>query len=308
MIAAQIFQRIVNAPSPAGVAIASAVAVALLILGCGMLAAGKKRWLGGGLGALGFLTILAALMLVEAQTVQTREGESITVTRPRYSEGARRLARLGLIGLPALAGAVAVALWAAAQRRLRSRVPRQLKAGRKHFFRKEYDSALVEYTKAIQIAPYLAEAYCGRGCVHHAMGDTAQALADLDRAVECDPRMAPAFIERAKLRTEAGDLDGALADFERLMLLRATDPELYLNRGICLLKKGQVKDAVADFHRVLKLTNHSDFAEPAKYYLRQFEVPGEAGAAEAAGTLNPAGNGAPASTAMPQPKAEDYVL
>ena len=71
------------------------------------------------------------------------------------------------------------------------------------------------------------------------------------------------------MRTESGDLDGALADFGQLMLIRANDPDTYLQRGVCLVKKGLVDDAVADFHRVLKLTNHSDYAEPAKDYLRQ---------------------------------------
>ncbi len=55
------------------------------------------------------------------------------------------------------------------------------------------------------------------------------------------------------------------------MNLRANDPEAYLNRGICLLKKGLVREATADFQRVLKLTNHSDYAEPAKQYLRECE-------------------------------------
>ena len=55
------------------------------------------------------------------------------------------------------------------------------------------------------------------------------------------------------------------------MTSAANDPESYLNRGICLMKKGRSNDAVSDFQRVLKLTNHSDFAEPAKNYLRQFE-------------------------------------
>ena len=55
------------------------------------------------------------------------------------------------------------------------------------------------------------------------------------------------------------------------MTIRANDPETYLNRGICLVKKGLVSEAAADFQRVLKLTNHSDFAEPAKQYLRECE-------------------------------------
>ena len=96
------------------------------------------------------------------------------------------------------------------------------------------------------------------------MGKTAQAMTDLDRAIECDPRLPSAYLERGKMRTESGDFDGALADFGQLMLIRANDPDTYLQRGVCLVKKGLVDDAVADFHRVLKLTNHSDYAEPAK--------------------------------------------
>ena len=124
-------------------------------------------------------------------------------------------------------------------------------------------------TRPSDAAPDLAEAYCRRGSVYQEMGKTALALADLDRAIECDPRLASAYLERGKMRTESGDLDGALADFGQLMLIRANDPDSYLHRGICLVKKGLVDDAAADFHRVLKLTNHSDFAEPAKEYLRQ---------------------------------------
>ena len=56
------------------------------------------------------------------------------------------------------------------------------------------------------------------------------------------------------------------------MIIRANDPEFYLSRGICLMKKGLSSEAAADFERVLKLTNHSDFAEPAKKYLHQYEA------------------------------------
>ena len=103
------------------------------------------------------------------------------------------------------------------------------------------------------------------------MGEKALALADFERAIERDPRFAPAYLQRGKICLESGDFDSALADFGMLMTLRANDPETHLNRGICLLKKGLVREAAADFQRVLKLTNHSDFAEPAKQYLRECE-------------------------------------
>jgi Tfp pilus assembly protein PilF len=302
MTAAQIFQGILNGPSPTGLAVAAAVGVVLLLVAGWMLAAGKPKWLSGALSAVGLVTILAVLVLVNAQTVRYRSGESVTVTRPKYTEGQRAWARAGLITLPALVVAVGLAAWAETKRRLRSRIPRQLKAGRKLFLSKEYDAALAEYNRTIQIAPYRGEAYYGRACVYHAMGEMAQARADLDHALQCDPRLVLAYLERAKLRTDSGEFDGALADFEQLMILRGNDPELYLHRGICLLKKGQVNDAVADFHRVLKLTNHSDYADPAKNYLRDCE----AGAQPAQPAADV--NGAPATAAMPAPKTEDYVL
>jgi hypothetical protein len=53
------------------------------------------------------------------------------------------------------------------------------------------------------------------------------------------------------------------------MFMRPNDAQCYLNRGVCLAKKGILTEAVFDFQRVLKLTNHSDYAEPARFYLNQ---------------------------------------
>ena len=104
------------------------------------------------------------------------------------------------------------------------------------------------------------------------------------------------------MRTESGDFDGALADFGQLMLIRANDPDTYLQRGVCLVKKGLVNDAIADFHRVLKLTNHSDYAEPAKNYLRQ-ALEDLAGAHAAVRTPM----ARPLIPSSPQPRAQDHA-
>ena len=81
------------------------------------------------------------------------------------------------------------------------------------------------------------------------------------------------------------------------------DPDTYLQRGVCLVKKGLVDDAIADFYRVLKLTNHSDYAEPAKAYLRQV-LDEKAGADGAVSTQRRAGPASP----PPQTRAQDHVL
>jgi tetratricopeptide (TPR) repeat protein len=304
MTADQALHRIINGPSPNGLVGAGAVAVALILIACGLLAAGKWKRISLAVGAIAVVALMVVLSLVQLQTVTTRESESITVTRPRYPDRPRILARNTMIGMPVLIVLVTATVWGMSRRRLRLRVPHLLKAGRAHLFQKEYDPALAEFNQAIQIAPYLAEAYYGRGGVYHAIGDLVHALADFDRAIEHDPRLVAAYIQRAKIRSETGDLDGALQDFGQLLNIRSTDPELYLNRGICLFKKGQVQDAAIDFHRVLKLTNHSDFAEPAKDYLRQLEPPSES----ARPLLAPGANGALESPALPKPQISDFNL
>ena len=86
------------------------------------------------------------------------------------------------------------------------------------------------------------------------------------------------------------------------MTMRADEPDIYLQRGVCLLKKGLVSEAAAEFRRVLKLTNHSDFSEPAKRYLRQIEDQPETSLPP------PAANGASSFPASAQPRAQDHAF
>jgi tetratricopeptide (TPR) repeat protein len=303
----QAFQDMINRPSPAALTAGLGISALVLLIGCTLLLVGWRRWVALAIGGLGLLGVLAVLFVVDQQTVTTRESVSVSVTRPRYAEQTRVWARAAMFGIPAVAVVAGVAGWAVARRRRRKSVPRLLKTGRMHLFMKEYGPAQVDFSRAIQISPYLAEAYCGLGMAYQGLGDPERALAEFSRAIEYDPRQAPAFIQRARIRTESGDLDGALADLSRVMELQASDPELYLNRGICFVKKGLMVEAVADFQRVLRLTNHSDFAEPAKDFLRRLD--GHAAEASPPAPLSPPrANGATESSALPEPRTEDYIL
>lgn len=298
---AELYNRVLNWPSTTQLAVALGVAAALVIVGL-LISLGRRRWLALSLCTLGLALTMVVLLAVRQQTVTVKISSVVTATRPRYSERVRTYASAGLLGVPAVTVVVMLSIFMATRRKLRAQVPRHLKSGRKHLIQKDYEAALLEYNRVIQFAPHLGEAYYRRGCVHRAMGNLPLALADFDSAIERDPRLAAALLDRGKIRTENGDLDAALADFQKLMLLRANDPEFYLNRGICLLKKGVASEAAADFERVLKLTNHSDFAEPAKKYLHQFEAPANS-------SLPSANANAPAVPShSAKPAAQDYVL
>jgi tetratricopeptide (TPR) repeat protein len=164
---------------------------------------------------------------------------------------------------------------------------------------------MAAYNEAVKIAPYLGEGYLQRGCVHEAKGDAAAALADYDHALKCDPRLAGAYLRRGRLRTEMGELDAAADDFDRFMNIRPNDVEGYLNRGICLAKKGDVAHAVSDFQRVLKLTNHSDYADPARMHLAQLKGLDPALEHDAISALADGGSPHPALEASPRPHGDD---
>ncbi|MFO0952693.1 MAG: tetratricopeptide repeat protein [Isosphaeraceae bacterium] len=288
--------------------------VAVLVLAALLLSVGWARVFAKILGVLGVLAIMAALYIALEQKTVERISPMVTATRPRLPEEVRSQIRIALFGLPTIAALVMTAVQMVSWKRRLLTVPGHLREGLRLYHARDYDASLSQYDKALAIAPERAEAYFQRGRVHEAKGDIERALTDFDRAISSDPRLVAAYLHRGKLRNDRGDLDGALADFERADILRPNNPEVYLNRGVCFQKLGILRGARADFERVLNLTNHSDFAEPAKRHLAELatmvepdmdatlagNVAPSNGHAEAAG-----GNGSAASTAPRLPSASE---
>ncbi len=299
---ADFYYRVINWPDRTGLVVLFSAAVGLLVVAAVILGVGKMRKFARGLGIFGIVLITALLWVVREQTVTVRQSARITVTTQRYSERTRWVLLAAMVGLPALSSVVMSSVFVSTRRRLRAMVPSRLKAGRRHHAQKKYQAALREFNGAIRTSPHLAEAYFRRGSLYQTMGDPALALADFERAIERDPQHASAYLQRGKICLESGDFESALADFGKLMTIRANDPESHLNRGICLVKKGLFDEAAADFQRVLKLTNHSDFAEPAKRYLSECE-------SSAAGSLPAAGtNGRAAAPLAHKPGAPESMI
>jgi tetratricopeptide (TPR) repeat protein len=299
---ADYYQRIINWPGRTAEWIALVTAVAFVVMAAVILSMGMLRRFARGLGIVGVVLIVALLWIVREQTVSVKKGPHITVTTHRYSERTRLALLVGLVALPVVATVVMSSVFVSTRRRLRDLVPKRLKAGRRHQAEKKFQAALREYNEAIQTSPQLAEAYFRRGSLYLTMGDRALAMADFGRAIDRDRRFAPAYLQRGKMCLENGDYDSALADYGMLMTIRANDPETHLGRGICLVKKGLLNEAAADFQRVLKLTNHSDFAEPAKHYLRECE-------SSAPKPLPPAtANGSASAAPASEPRAPEFMI
>ncbi|MER5381085.1 tetratricopeptide repeat protein [Streptomyces sp. NPDC002688] len=121
----------------------------------------------------------------------------------------------------------------------------------------EYERALAEYDRAVEIDPDEARVHYGRGFTHQLRGDFTAALAAFDRADELRPDTGWIIAERAETHRLAGRFEDAVADFDRAVALDPTDADSLASRAVCRHALDQFEAAGADFDRALGMDeNH----------------------------------------------------
>ena len=76
----------------------------------------------------------------------------------------------------------------------------------------EYDQAISDLTKALEIYPRYAEAYINRGVIYERKSQYDQAISDFTKALEINPRDALAYSNRAIAYYHLKDYDKAWED------------------------------------------------------------------------------------------------
>jgi len=95
-------------------------------------------------------------------------------------------------------------------------------AGYSYYAQKQWDMAIAEYTKAIELRPKLAEAYWGRGLAYFYKEDYDTAIAEYTAAIEADPNYAQAYYQRGIAYLTIGDYDKGHADFKKAVEIADT--------------------------------------------------------------------------------------
>ena len=122
----------------------------------------------------------------------------------------------------------------------------------------DYDGAIGDYTRAIELNPQNCYSYCDRGMAKGQKGDLDGAISDFNQAIEINPRDCYSYYSRGYTKYLKGDLDGAITDDTQAIELnpRLADADLadaYRNRGRAKGKKGDVDGAIADDTQAIEI-------------------------------------------------------
>lgn len=179
--------------------------------------------------------------------------------------------------------------------------------GNANFVKGEYDKAIADYTKAIELEILYTEAYNNRADAYSAKGEYGKAMEDYNQSIELEPygnylrdnsyrdlaksmfeieiytkelELNPEYSEVLNCRGIAyfsvGEYDKAIADYTKAIKLSSEYASAYDNRGNSYYKKGEYDKAMEDYKKVLELD--SEYAKEyydsycESYYFRTFHM------------------------------------
>jgi tetratricopeptide (TPR) repeat protein len=118
--------------------------------------------------------------------------------------------------------------------------------------------------------PELAVTFFNRGVEHFFAGEYDEAIADLDRAIELNLGYIEAYAIRGNAYDNAGRFKDALSNYNQALAL---DPEewqvalLLVDRGQAYARHGDTEEAIADLERALELGLQPVVAQEAEAIL-----------------------------------------
>lgn len=113
------------------------------------------------------------------------------------------------------------------------------KSGNQHDKNKEYEDAIIDYTKLIQLNPQFSYVYKNRGYIYYEQKKYQLALADFNKAIELKGDEPSFYYYRGWLKFDLKDLQSSLIDFNKLI-------ELDSNSSLAYFARARVKSHLSD--------------------------------------------------------------
>ncbi|MBI2968372.1 MAG: tetratricopeptide repeat protein [Bacteroidetes bacterium] len=127
-----------------------------------------------------------------------------------------------------------------------------------------YEGALLDFNKAIELNPNDADAYYYIAETMMKKDDRQEAMKNYNKAISIKNDHIRALKNRGKLKAFMGDLNGSVADFNRAIKINPAYSDAYFNRGLTLFYLKKYKEAIDDYTKVISINGNDHEA----YYQR----------------------------------------
>lgn len=132
----------------------------------------------------------------------------------------------------------------------------------------DYDAAILDLTRAIEMDAGLAVAHLNLGISYYRNRDGETALEHVARAIELAPEYPRAHWNLGHILGMQTDYEGSLAAFDRAVELGPEDPVNVIGRAMAYAGQGRVREARVDFTYALTLTDDPVLTVPIEIALR----------------------------------------
>lgn len=116
---------------------------------------------------------------------------------------------------------------------------------------KQYDLAIDNFTKTLNLSPNFANGFVYRGLSYYNKKEYASAMQDYNKAIILDPVNKIAFFNRGLVYYARTEYDAAIKDFITILNLDPTYINAYQYRGLSYYAKAQYDLAIQDYTRFL---------------------------------------------------------
>jgi len=132
-----------------------------------------------------------------------------------------------------------------------------------------YDLAIAEYTKAIDLDPTLASLYYNRGLAYSIKEEYELAVLDYTKSIEIDPEYADTYNNRCRTYYLLGEYEKALPDCENALNLAPNTDYMLDLRASIYVELGRKEAAIKDFEQILEITSNQEFINHAEDELKK---------------------------------------
>ena len=145
---------------------------------------------------------------------------------------------------------------------------------------KQWNAALQDLNRAIELNPNFARAYMNRGSLYGLLERWDDALIDFDRAIELDPKLLPPYVYRGYIYGFKQEFESALQDLDRAVSLDEQNSTAYYIRATVYQKQKQWDNALQDINRAIEIDPDSaeHYILRGNLYNNQFDEIDKAGA------------------------------